>query len=201
MFQKIKLLSLSLATALLLSFLFSAIIEAQGNSKQALNDEKSLIILFSQTGKTAGIAKLIVDKTGAETFLIESTQTYPADEREIIAIEEKRLKEARSLTLKNQPPDLTPYSIIYLGSPVWFGEPPEIVKIFLAKTDFKNKPVAIFATSGTQPNDINAQLAALVKNGKVLEPTLLHKRADEQDPEAIKNKVAIWLDALKRARF
>lgn len=157
---------------------------------------KSLVIYFSETGKTLRIAELISQKTGAESYRIESAVPFPADEQEIIKVEEQRRKSETPPALKNDPPDLSGYSLVFVGSPVWYGTMPDIVKLFLSKADFKGAKVAVFATSGTQPREVLSDLSSMIKNGQVLEPGLIHKRADDQTQDALNKKVDDWLAVL-----
>jgi flavodoxin len=175
------------------TFIFAANAFAQTESNPY---GKSLVIYFSETGQTLRIAELISNKTGAEYYRIEAAVPFPAEEREIIEAEEERRKKGIAPKLKEDPPDLSGYTLIFVGSPVWYGAPPDVVKLFLSAADFKGAKVAVFATSGTQPKEILSDLSSMIKNGEVLEPGLLHKRADDQTQEALNKKVDDWLAVL-----
>jgi flavodoxin len=175
------------------TFIFAAGAFAQTESNPY---GKSMVVYFSETGQTLRIAELIAKKTGAESYRIEAAVPFPAEEMEIIAAEEERRKNETAPTLKENPPDLSGYSLIFVGSPVWFGAPPDVVKLFLSEADFKGAKVAVFATSGTQPREILSDLSSMIKNGEVLEPGLLHKRADDQTQDALNKKVDDWLAVL-----
>ncbi|MDR3153016.1 MAG: hypothetical protein LBW85_01800 [Deltaproteobacteria bacterium] len=161
---------------------------------------KTLVTVFSQTGKTRLLAEAIASKTGGDLYLIEPAAPYPADEREIIALEEARRYAGAPPELKGSPPDLSPYSFVFVGSPVWFGEPPDHVKLFLESVDFGGKHVALFATAGTRPGDVIEKLGALIVNGQVLSPSLLQVRADDWGEAAVSAKVDGFLAQVREAR-
>jgi flavodoxin len=188
-----KFLHFCLITTALLGLFFSSPILGQGPS---LPEGKVLVIYFSETGNTFRLAELIAKTTNGELYRIESEPPFPTSEKEIIDSEEKRQKEGTLPTLKSPPPDLSGYSVIFFGSPVWFGDRPELVAVFLSQADFKGAKVALFATSGTQPKEILSSLSKLIKNGTVLEPGLLQKRADDWSEEALTAKVSDWLNTL-----
>jgi hypothetical protein len=48
-----------------------------------------------------------------------------------------------------EPLDLTGYTVIFLGAPIWWGFPPTIVNTFLESHDFSGKTVIPFVTSGS----------------------------------------------------
>jgi flavodoxin len=163
------------------------------------NFGKSIVVVFSQTGNTIKLADIIAAKTGAEIYRIEPTVPFPADEKEIIAAEERRRSEGKTLEFKPPLPDFNSYNMIFLGSPVWFGEPPDLVSLWLSQADFKGKPVAIFATAGTQPREIIHSLASKVQNGSPLTPGFIQKRADDHTEAVVLEQISNWLTEIKAA--
>ncbi|MDR2612698.1 MAG: hypothetical protein LBG06_07715 [Deltaproteobacteria bacterium] len=154
---------------------------------------KPLVIVFSGTGNTLRLAELIVSRTGADLYRIEPAEPFPASEADIILLEEGRRGEGRPAEIKGTPPDLAPYSLIFLGSPVWFGVIPDHVSVFLASLDFTGKKVALFASAGTRPGDIIENLTSSVKGGTVLGPALIRKRADDWSEQGLAAAVNAYL--------
>jgi flavodoxin len=186
----------ALICLLLVPFLAPQLLAQEGEAKGG----KSIVVYFSATGNTARLAKIIADQTGADVYLIEPAEPFPATEQEIIKAEEARRAAKEAPVLKEAPPDLSGYGLVYLGSPVWFGEPSEIVTVFLSQADFKGAKVAIFATAGTRPGEVVATLSGLVKNGTPLTPGLVQKREDDQSEGALQEKVKTWLAAVNPAQ-
>jgi hypothetical protein len=73
------------------------------------------------------------------------------------------------------------------------------VDAFLAAADFQGAKVAIIATSGTRPGEVVETIKAEVKNGQVLEPVLLQRRADDQSEAAVAKRVDDYLAAVAAA--
>ena len=46
-------------------------------------------------------------------------------------------------------PDLTGYDTILIGYPIWWGDAPRIVSIFVENVDLTDKTLAVFFTSGS----------------------------------------------------
>jgi flavodoxin len=160
---------------------------------------KALVIVFSQTGKTMQLAEAIAAKTGADIYRIESATPFPAEEREIIPLEQARREEGRAPELKGPPPDLAPYSFVFIGSPTWFGSPPDIVTLFLSQLDLGERKAAVFATAGSRPGEVTGELSAAVRGGVILAPSLTCVRADDWSAAAVEAKVDGYLAALAEA--
>jgi flavodoxin len=160
---------------------------------------KALVIYFSLSGKTGGLAESIAAKTGAELYQVETVEPLPADEKELIAYEEARRKAGTKVEVKGPPPNIDGYDLVFVGSPTWFGEPPEAVIALLSQVDFKGAKVAVFATAGTRPGNTVETLKASIKNGQALEPTLLQVRADDQSEAAVAQRVDAFLAEVAKA--
>jgi flavodoxin len=92
---------------------------------------------------------------------------------------------------------LSGYDIVFFGSPVWFGDVPDLVALFLSQADFKGKPVALFATAGSQPRQVIESLTAKIQNGSIVGSGLLQKRADDHTQAVVAEKVNAWLTEIK----
>jgi flavodoxin len=154
---------------------------------------KSLVIVYSQTGNTMRLAKLIAAKTGSEIYSIEPLEAMPTDEKALIEMEEARKNEGKRPSLKSPPPDLAGYDLIFLGAPTWFGDRPDIVGVFLEAADFKGAKIAVFSSAGTRPGQTLDTLKTEPKNAAPLAPTLLQARADDQSDQAVERKVDDYL--------
>ncbi|MDR1314259.1 MAG: hypothetical protein LBQ12_11345 [Deltaproteobacteria bacterium] len=191
--------AVALALAILVAAAAPAPAPAQGTGAPAAAPAfgKSIVIVFSLTGKTRSIAEVIAAKTGSDLYVIETASPYPSAEGEIIALEEARRAAGSAPELKGTPPDLGPYSFVFLGSPVWFGGVPDHVSLFLKEFDFGGRGVALFATAGSRPGDIIKNLGEAVNGGKVLSPGLVNRRDDDWDKEALERIVEEYLAMLK----
>ncbi|MDR2349396.1 MAG: hypothetical protein LBF41_02055 [Deltaproteobacteria bacterium] len=162
----------------------------------SLPEGKITVIYFSETGNTLRLANLLAQKTGAELYRIETETAFPKTEKEIIESEQKRRESKIPPVLKGAAPDLEGHSAVFFGCPVWYGDKPDAVALFMENLDFKGAKVGLFATAGTRPGEIIESLGASVKNGEVLSPGLVRKRADDQSDAALEKAVDEWLLAL-----
>ncbi|MDR1871492.1 MAG: hypothetical protein LBS60_06135 [Deltaproteobacteria bacterium] len=127
---------------------------------------RALVICYSQTGITENLAEIIRAKVNGDLINLEVNVDMPREEKAIIQEMEKRQDEP--LTIKNPPPNLDGYDVIFVGGPVWYGEIAQPLASFLANIDFQGKKVVVFGTSGSAPREAYAHLAQSLKNAQVV---------------------------------
>lgn len=126
-------------------------------SIQAANAEphgKTLIVYFSQTGNTQGLAEIIQEMTGADTFRIERKTAYSASHNSqslyAEALEEYRVQ--ASPELASYPEDIglnvEDYDTILLGYCNWWASIPAPVRTFLEHYDLSGKTIIPFCSMG-----------------------------------------------------
>lgn len=109
---------------------------------------KSLILFYSWSGNTRGIATLISQKTGAAMLELELVKPYSTNYNTCID-EAKRDREQKARPeLKTVIPDLSRYDVIYLGHPNWWGTMPMHICTLLEQNDFSGKTIAPFCSHG-----------------------------------------------------
>lgn len=112
-----------------------------------------LVAYFSATGNTENIANHIVNITGADTFKIETTIPYTAEDIDYTIDNCRANQEQNDKTFRPEISgnieNMQDYDIIFLGYPIWWGEEPRIIDTFLESYDFSNKTVIPFCTSGS----------------------------------------------------
>ena len=102
---------------------------------------KVLIVYFSRagenydvghldTGNTAVLAHFIQQYTGGTLFEIVPAVPYPDSYDKTIEISQQEISGNKRPAIKNSVLDLDKYSIIFIGSPVWHGTPPMIMRTF-----------------------------------------------------------------------
>ena len=100
--------------------------------------EKSIVVYFSHTGEnyavgnitegnTAKVAKVIAAKTGAELYEIKEAKPYPVNYQACVDLAKKELRSNARPELAGKLPDLSAYSVIYLGYPNWWGDAPMVI--------------------------------------------------------------------------
>lgn len=141
-------LKLAGATGLALSF----------GRVEAATNEKILVVYFSRTGEEYGtgniskgnteiVAEIIAQRTGGDLFEIKPVTPYPAgyEDCKKVASREKATK-ARPEFVGDV--DVAPYTMIFCGYPIWYGDAPQIVYTFLERHDFGGKKIVPFCTHG-----------------------------------------------------
>ena len=110
------------------------------------------VVYFSATGNTKRVAEIIAKLTDADLYEIVPAQEYTEadldwhDEESRTTIEQND-KSARP-EMAGDEIDISPYTTIYLGFPIWWGEEPRIMDTFVESCDFNGKTVIPFCTSG-----------------------------------------------------
>jgi len=139
---------------------------ACGNNVSAVNDKKSensengkkdkgkvLVVYFSQTGTTEGVAKIIARETDADLIKLEVKNEYTRDDlnwndKNSRVNREHDNPNNRSVELKNAViSNFASYDTVYIGYPIWWGEASWVLDDFVKKNDFTEKTVIPFGTS------------------------------------------------------
>ena len=114
-------------------------------------ENKSLVIVFSCTGTTRGVAEKIAALIGAELVNLVPAQPYTAEDlnyndRSTRATVEQNTPEARPEIASDI--SLDGVTTLYLGYPIWWGQAPRIMSTFVESHDFTGITVVPFCTSG-----------------------------------------------------
>lgn len=112
-----------------------------------------LVVYFSATGMTKGVAEKIADGTNADIYEITPETPYTdADlnyhdnkSRSTIEMNDESARPAISGSVEN----MEQYDIIFVGYPIWWGEAPRILCTFVESYDFTGKTVVPFCTSAS----------------------------------------------------
>ena len=114
-------------------------------------ENKSLVVVFSCTGTTKGVAEKIAALTGAELMDLVPAQPYTAEDlnyndRSTRATVEQNTPDARPEIASDI--SLDGVTTLYLGYPIWWGQAPRIMSTFVESHDFTGITVIPFCTSG-----------------------------------------------------
>ena len=117
-----------------------------------VQENKVLVICFSATGTTRGVAEKIAALTGAELIDLLPAQPYTTEDLNY----NDRTTRA---TVEQNTPDVRPEianeisldscTTLYLGYPIWWGQAPRIMSTFVESHDFTGITVIPFCTSGS----------------------------------------------------
>lgn len=126
--------------------------EAAPAEEPAADHKDVLVVYFSATGTTRGVAEKIAAVTGADLYEIVPAEPYSSadlnyNDTSSRSTKEQNDKSARP-AIESETLDLSGYTTIYLGFPIWWGEEPRILDTFVELYDFTGITLIPFCTSG-----------------------------------------------------
>lgn len=119
----------------------------KNESQPSENLEKTgadvLVVYFSATGTTKGVAEKLAGVTGADIYEIVPTEPYTeadlnwhdSDSRTTHEQDDKSVRPG----ISGDKLSLDGYTTVYIGYPIWWGEEPRIMDTFVESYDFSGK--------------------------------------------------------------
>ena len=130
---------------------------------------KMLVLYYSQTSNTQGVAKEIATKLGADLEEIVPVELYDGDFQATIERGKKELDEGAYPEIQPLTSDVAKYDVIFLGYPIWFGTYAPPVVTFLNQVDLSGKKIVPFCTFGSGGLDSSVRdLAETQPNAEIL---------------------------------
>lgn len=130
---------------------------------------KTLVVYFSATGTTQGVAQTIADTVGADLFEVVPSDPYTSDDLNWTNNDSRVSREhndegLRAVALESTDVDgWDDYDTVFIGYPIWWGIAAWPMSSFVAVNDFTGKTVIPFCTSVSsgigQSGDLLAELA------------------------------------------
>lgn len=110
---------------------------------------RTLIVYFSQTGNTEGLANLIHEISGADIFRLERATPYSSSSNGPVLYGEA-LNELRTEAVPElkEYPNIDQYDTILLGYCNWWSSVPACVRTFLMRNDLSGKTIVPFCSMG-----------------------------------------------------
>ena len=112
-----------------------------------------LVVVFSATGTTKGVAEKIAAIEGADLYEIVASEPYSDDDLNWNDSNSRTTKEQNDSSVRpgiaSETINLSGYSKIYVGYPIWWGEEPRIMDTFVESYDFGNITMIPFCTSSS----------------------------------------------------
>lgn len=127
------------------------------HSQQSVNENNQtsqvLVAYFSATGTTKGVAEKIAQGLNADLFEIVPAQPYTDEDLDYGNDQSRTSIEMNDPSARPEIADLIEnidqYDTIYLGYPIWWGQAPKIMDIFVESYDLVGKTIIPFCTSGS----------------------------------------------------
>lgn len=115
------------------------------------SDGRALVVYFSCTNTTKGIADRIVEAIGAATWRIEPETAYTSEDLNYNNSSSRANREQNDPSarpaIKSTCENLTDYDVVFLGYPIWWGKAPKVIFTFLEGHNLAGKTVVPFCTS------------------------------------------------------
>lgn len=105
---------------------------------------KTLVVYYSLSGKTELVAKALAECLQADLLQIED-ETKPSKEEAYVVGRDAAVA-GKSWPVKPFNPDVSGYDRIFVGCPVWFGNPTPAINAFVEQVNFSGKQVVVFVT-------------------------------------------------------
>lgn len=126
--------------------------QSQNADTDASAGADTIVVYFSATGTTKGVAERIASVTNADIFELIPAEPYSdadldwndSGSRTTIEMNDPDVRPA----IANDTVDLESYTTVYIGYPIWWGDAPRMMSTFVEAHDFDGKAVIPFCTSG-----------------------------------------------------
>ena len=154
-----------------------------------------LVVFFSATGTTKGIAEKIAAIEDADIYEITAAQEYTSDDLNWNDSNSRTTKEQDDPSVRpeisSDTVSLEGYSRIYIGYPIWWGEEPRIMDTFVESYDFEDIIMIPFCTSASSGIGRSGKnLAENAGSGNWLDGQRFGADASEEDLQS-------WIEGLQ----
>lgn len=182
-------------------------------SAEEQNEEGSdiLVIYFSRTGEqytvgvidhgnTAIVAEMIKEETGADLFeILPADDHYPMTYAELTDIAKKEQNENARPEYAGEIPDLSQYSTIFIGSPVWWGDWPMIMYTFFeenAEALAGKNLVPFNSNEGSGLAGFDRKLASKCPDSTILKGLAVRGNDCQNKQDSVRQAVSNWITEL-----
>ncbi len=143
---------------------------------------RSLVVYFSASGVTAGVAVPFAEAVGADLFEIKPQKVYSSADlnwRNPLSRCNREKFGKKDVPVSGKVEHFEDYDTVYVGFPIWYGCAPNVVNTFCKEYDWSGKTVHAFATSGGSGIGKTAEkLRPFVKDAVLVDAKLVSSAAD-----------------------
>ena len=159
------------------------------------SEKDTLVVVFSATGTTKGVAEKIASITDADLYEIIPAEPYSDADLNWNDKKSRTTKEQNDTSSRpaigSEAISLEGYKTIFIGYPIWWGIEPRIMDTFVESYDFDGITLIPFCTSGSSGIGRSGRnLAELAGSGNWLDGGRLQGSASESDLRA-------WIEGFK----
>lgn len=180
--------------ALVIYFNYSDNIDTTGLDVDAISSAS----LHANADGNAENLKLMADeiakKKNADIFAVRINEVYPAEFEEMAPIARTDIEKKTTFTFKEMPENIEQYDVIYVGSPIWWYELPQPMKVFINSINISGKKVVPFGIHrGSGFNGILNEYKKAWPDSQVVDGFTIN--ADKKNSEVLKG-IDEFLDKL-----
>ena len=155
---------------------------------------KVLIVYYSWSGNTRGIAQEIQKQTGADIFEIELETPYSTDYNTVLMEAQEAQHNQDRPTIKGKVKNIGQYDTIILGYPNWWASIPMPIASFLEQYDLSGKTILPFCShGGGRFGQSLTAIAKLAPDSNIAEGLAINYSGGSTMPD----DVAAWLSKNK----
>ncbi len=164
-----------------------------------MKDKKSLIIYFSRAdenysvgyiekGNTEIVAEYIQELTNADMFKVEPLVPYAKDYATCIEEAKERIGNA---PIKEHLTDISPYEVIYIMSPIYWGTYAPEVETAIKDLDFSGKTIRVVTThEGSGLGNVVSDVKRICNGANVLDDAIAIRGSSV---EGSKSRIEEWV--------
>ena len=173
------------------------------------NNNGILVVYFSRTGEqytvgvidkgnTAIVAEMIADATGADMFeVLPQEDYYPYTYKELTDVAKQEQNDNARPAYQGSVPDLSQYSTIFIGAPVWWGDWPMIMYTFFENEDLSGKTLIPFSThEGSGLSGFDRKLSSACPDATVLDGLAVRGNDAQNNQDSVRQSVNDWVSGL-----
>lgn len=147
---------------------------------------KTLVVYYSRTGNTRGVAQKVSEKIGADLLELKDKKKRSGITGFVLGIKDSIMKSAAEL--EGFDVDLSPYDLIVIGTPVWALGMTPAVRTFLTQKSLAGKKVALFCTTFSDMEKPLQDMKELAQGAQLIYSFGLAAK-DLRNPVAVDNKI------------
>ena len=154
---------------------------------------KSIVLFYSRDGHTKLVAEQIAKELSCQTVALQPENDYRPGLATYLSGGFASLM-GKPLPLKHAIPDLSAYTEIFVGFPVWAGSPAAPINVILQSDLLQGKKVGLFACAGGEAEKaLKKARSYLPKDVDVLGTLGI---SANNEPDTLSQKVENWLGAI-----
>ena len=180
----------------------------EGEQETELTETKTLVLYFSRVGEqynvgvidkgnTAIVAEMIAEETGADMFeIIPEDDHYPMTYDALLEVAQTEKNEKARPAYKGEI-NVEGYDVIFIGSPVWWGDWPMIMYTVFENVDLSNKTLVPFSThEGSGLSGFDSKLKKTCPDSTVLEGIGIRGADAQNNSDKAAKEINNWLNKM-----